>query len=201
MMCWESGTDRDFNDIIIEVEGGIEPISIIPELDNNYYTFCFEDRELGDYDMNDVVIKGRRIDNTHVEYSIIACGAEDRLQARNIGDLSGIEIHALFGINGFINTVEGAEYVQPLATIVDVPSNFSFLNTGNQPYLYDVSTNKYVYLSRVGEDPHGIMIPYDFKYPLERVCIKDAYARFNSWGQNSVTGNDWYKFPIEGKTF
>lgn len=201
MMCWESGTDRDFNDIIIEVEGGIEPISIIPELDNNYYTFCFEDREIGDYDMNDVVIKGKRIDNTHVQYSIVACGAEDRLQGRNIGDLSNVEIHALFGHNGFINTVKDDEYIQPLSTIVEVASDFSFLNPVNQPYLYDVSTNKYIYLSKVGEDPHGIMIPYDFKYPLERVCIKDAYERFNSWGKNSVTSNDWYKFPIEGKIY
>jgi hypothetical protein len=201
MMCWESGTDRDFNDIIIEVEGGIEPVSIIPELDNNYYTFCFEDREIGDYDLNDVVIKGRRIDNTHVEYSIIACGAEDRLQVKNIGELSGIEIHSLFGYDRFINTVPGEQYFEPISTIVEVSSDFSFLNTLCQPYLYDVSTNKYVYLSKVGEDPHGIMIPYDFKYPTERVCIKDAYEQFNSWGQNSVTSNEWYKFPVEGKTF
>ena len=201
MMCWESGTDRDFNDIIIEVEGGIEPVSIIPELDNNYYTFCFEDREIGDYDLNDVVIKGRRIDNTHVEYSIIACGAEDRLQVKNIGELSGIEIHSLFGYDRFINTVPGEQYFEPISTIVEVSSDFSFLNALCQPYLYDVSTNKYVYLSKVGEDPHGIMIPYDFKYPIERVCIKDAYEQFNSWGQNSVTSNEWYKFPTEGKTF
>ncbi len=201
MMCWESGTDRDFNDIIIEVEGGIEPISIIPELDNNYYTFCFEDREIGDYDLNDVVIKGRRIDNTHVEYSIIACGAEDRLQVKNIGELSGIEIHSLFGYDRFINTVPGEQYFEPISTIVEVSSDFSFLNALCQPYLYDVSTNKYVYLSKVGEDPHGIMIPYDFKYPIERLCIKDAYEQFNSWGQNSITSNEWYKFPVEGKTF
>lgn len=201
MMCWESGTDRDLNDIIIEVEGGVRPLSIIPELDNNYYTFCFEDRELGDYDMNDVVIKGRRIDNTHVEYSIVACGAEDKLQVRNIGSLSGVEIHSLFGHNGFINTVEGDTYLEPQKITVTVNSDFSFLNADTQPYLYDMTTNKYIYLSKVGEDPHGIMIPYDFKYPLEKVCIKDAYSRFNSWGRNSVTSNDWYKFPIEGKTF
>lgn len=200
MMCWESGTDRDLNDIIIEVEGGIRPLAIIPELDNNYYTFCFEDRELGDYDMNDVVIKGRRIDNTHVEYSIVACGAQDKLTISNIGDLSGIEIHELFGIDGFINTTKG-NYVEPKTTILKVDKNFSFLDPLTQPIVRDKTTNKLIGLSVVGEDPHGIMIPYDFKYPLERVCIKDAYGRFNSWGENSVTSNDWYKFPIEGKTY
>jgi hypothetical protein len=45
------------------------------------------------------------------------------------------------------------------------------------------------------------MIPNDFKYPLARICIKDAYERFNSWGQNSVTSNDWYKHPVEDKVF
>lgn len=201
MMCWESGTDRDFNDIIIEVEGGIEPISIIPELDNNYYTFCFEDRELGDYDMNDVVIKGRRLNETQVEYSIVACGAQDKLEARNIGSLSGVEIHSLFGYDGFINTTKDGQYFEPQTVVITVDKNFSFLNTLTQPFLYDKSTNKYIYLSKVGEDPHGIMIPNDFKYPLERVCIKDAYERFNSWGQNSVTSNDWYKHPVEDKVF
>ncbi len=200
MMCWESGTDRDLNDIIMEVEGGIRPLAIIPELDNNYYTFCFEDRELGDYDMNDVVIKGRRIDNTHVEYSIVACGAQDKLEVTNIGDLSGIEIHTLFGVNGFINTEKGS-YIEPKTTILKVDKNFSFLDPLTQPIVRDKTTNKLIGLSVVGEDPHGIMIPYDFKYPLERVCIKDAYDRFNSWGENSVTSNDWYKFPVEDKVF
>lgn len=201
MMCWESGTDRDFNDIIIEVEGGIEPISIIPELDNNYYTFCFEDRELGDYDMNDVVIKGRRLNETKVEYSIVACGAQDKLEVRNIGSLSGVEIHSLFGYDGFINTTKDGQYFEPQTVVINVDKKFSFLNTLTQPFLYDKSTNKYIYLSKVGEDPHGIMIPNDFKYPLERICIKDAYERFNSWGQNSVTSNDWYKHPVEDKVF
>ena len=201
MMCWESGTDRDFNDIILEIEGGIEPICIIPELDNNYYTFCFEDRELGDYDMNDVIIKGKRLDETHVEYSIIACGAEDKLMICNIGDLSNIEIHSMFMHEGFINTIKGESYLEPKTTVIKVNKDFSFLNPSTQPYIHDITTNKYIYLSKVGEDPHGIMIPYDFKYPSERICIKDAYLKFNSWGKNSVTSTDWYKFPIEEKIF
>jgi hypothetical protein len=64
-LCIESGTDTDFNDLIVEVEGGIEPIEIIPdEPEYNFYTFCYEDHNLGDYDMNDVVLKGRRLNST-----------------------------------------------------------------------------------------------------------------------------------------
>lgn len=43
------------------------------------------------------------------------------------------------------------------------------------------------------------MIPCDFDYPKEKICIKDAYLRFNEWGQNPVSSTDWYTEPVEGK--
>ena len=198
-LCCESGTDSDFNDIIIEVEGGIKEINFVPEFERNTYTFCFEDRELGDYDMNDVVIKAVRIDNNTVEYSIVACGANDRLYVMNIEGHTihkFMEIHAMFGEepSTFINTVKGDKYFEPIVERITVDKNFSFLNPNTQPYLYDETTNKNVYLSKVGEDPHGIMIPYDFKYPLERVCIKNAYEKFNEWGVNRISSTNWYKY-------
>ena len=53
----------------------------------------------------------------------------------------------------------------------------------------------------MGEDPHGIMVPNDFHYPLEKVCIKDAYSEFNNWGQNPINSTDWYLTPNEGKVY
>jgi hypothetical protein len=200
MMCWESGTDSDFNDIILEVEGGFEPINIIPEFESNYYTFCFEDTELGDYDMNDVVIKARRIDKTNIEYSIVACGALDELLIKNINGRvinENTEVHRMFNSEPtYINTFAG-QNTEPVTETIKVSSNFSFLDVETQPYIVDISTGAVIKLAKRGEDPHGIMIPYDFKYPVERVCIKDAYPQFNSWGKNSVTSTEWYKFPNE----
>lgn len=205
-LCFESGTDADFNDIILEVEGGIEPIPFIPEFDKDFYTFCFEDRELGDYDMNDIVIKATRINKTTVEYSIVACGAHDQLQIKNINGkkITGDkEVHSLFGVsaNTFINTVKGAQTYPAVTERVTVNKNFSFLNEDTQVYVYNVSTGKTVTLSKKGEDPHGIMIPYDFKYPLEYKCIKDAYAHFNEWGQRRVASTDWYKYSTQGTVY
>lgn len=205
-LCFESGTDADFNDIILEVEGGIEPIPFIPEFENDFYTFCFEDRELGDYDMNDVVIKATRIDNTTVEYSIVACGAHDQLQIRNINGTKirdDQEVHSLFGVSAstFINTVNGDKVYPAVIDRVKVDKNFSFLNEDTQLYIYNVTTGKTIKLSKKGEDPHGIMIPYDFKYPVEKKCIKDAYSRFNEWGQNRVTSTDWYKYYTPGTVY
>ena len=200
-LCCESGTDRDFNDIILEVEGGVEPIIPIPVIESNSYTFCFEDREIGDYDMNDIVIKAKRLNSTQVEYSLVACGAYDKLFIKNIfGDVINdqTEIHELFGSDGgYVNTT--SIDFEPVTETITVDANFSFLDENTQPYLYDATTGKFVKLSHKGEDPHGIMIPYDFRYPTEKTCIKDAYGLFNSWGSNMVTASDWYKYPKEDK--
>ena len=203
LLCFESGTDKDFNDIILEVEGGVEEIINIPDFESNIYTFCFEDTKLGDYDMNDIVIKAERLSSTQVKYSIVACGAYDQLKVMGInGSIinENAEVHKLFGVNGgYINT-EKANAV-PIVDVVNVDSKFSFLNEDTQPYIYDMTTGETIRLSRKGEDPHGIMIPYDFKYPKEKICIKDAYEKFNNWGENRVTSTDWYVYPTEDLVF
>lgn len=212
LLCWESGTDADFNDIILEVEGSVTDPEIVVEFEHNIYTYCFEDRQLGDYDMNDVVIKAKRLDKTHVQYAIVACGAYDKLYVKNIN--AGVindntEIHSLFGkgSNVFINTEDGADYLEPIVVTKEVSESFSFLDETTQPYLYDQSTGLEVKLSKRGEDPHGIMLPYDFKYPLEKVCIKDAYKKFNEWYNKNpkldktVVETNWYTLPVKGKVY
>ena len=79
--------------------------------------------------------------------------------------------------------------------------DFSFLNESTQPYLYDATTDTEIRLAKKGEDPHGIMVPIDFKYPYEKVCIKDAYKRFNEWGAKRVTSTNWYQYPEEGMVY
>ena len=198
LLVCESGTDNDFNDIIIEVEGGVKPIINIPDFESNSYTFCFEDTELGDYDMNDVVIKAKRLNSTKVEYSIVACGAFDELKVFGInGNIinSNKEIHTMFGVGGFVNTI--SKNAGPIVDVVTVDSKFSFLDEATQPYIYDMTTQKTIKLAKRGESPHGIMIPYDFKWPAERICVKKAYLEFNNWGQNRVTSTDWYKHPTD----
>jgi hypothetical protein len=206
LMCWESGTDRDFNDILLEVEGSVEPIYTTHEFEYNTYTFCFEDTQKGDYDLNDIVIKAKRINETTVEYSLVACGAYDELCVRNIN--AGViqdntEVHSLFGVGAkqFVNTVSGAEKHAAITVQKTVSKSFSFLDAENQPFIYDLTTNLAIKLSTKGQDPHGIMIPFDFKYPVEKVCIKDAYTEFNNWGSNPILSTNWYTKPVSGKVF
>ncbi len=206
LMCWESGTDTDFNDILLEVEGSVEPIYTTHEFEYNTYTFCFEDTKKGDYDLNDIVIKAKRINKTTVEYSIVACGAYDELCVRNINAgviQDNVEIHSLFGVGAkqFVNTESGAEKHAAITAQKTVSESFSFLDAENQPFIYDLTTKLAVKLSTKGQDPHGIMIPFDFKYPLEKTCIKDAYTEFNNWGQNPVNSTNWYTKPVDGKVY
>ena len=206
-MCWESGTDADFNDVILEVEGGVDIPDIPIDPEYNKYTYCFEDTPIGDYDLNDVVIKAVRKNETTVEYSIVACGAYDALYVKNInaGKINDeAEVHSLFGESDtkvFINTQKGGKTYSAVTVTKNVDKGFSLIDPNTLPYLYDATTGVKIELSKKGEDPHGIMIPNDFKYPLEKVCVKDAYLKFNSWGQNAVTSTDWYTDPVLEKVY
>ena len=206
LMCFETGADTDFNDLLMEVEGGVEGIIALPDPVYNVYTYCFEDTEMGDYDMNDVVIKAVRKDATTVEYSVIACGAYDELYIKGIN--SGVvtddkEVHSLFGkgTKTFINTVASEQKLSAVTVTKTVDPGFSLTDPNTQPYIYNNTTGLEVHVAKQGEDPHGIMIPNDFKYPLEYICIKDAYPQFNNWGLNPVLSTDWYTKPDNEKVY
>lgn len=202
-MTWESGTDADFNDVIIEMEGG-KVIPDIPEPDLQVFTYCFEDTKTdSDYDMNDVVIKAVRTNETTIEYRLVACGAHDDVYVRglNIGAITdNAEVHDLFGVSDhmtFINT-DGSSYPYVSATRT-VSKDFSLLDEAQQPYIYDATTNVTVRLAKTGQNPWAILIPTDFRYPSERISVTKAYPLFNSWGEGSILSNLWYNSPDKSK--
>ena len=196
-LCIETGTDRDFNDAVLEIEGGIEHFDEYGNLYGQVYTFCFEDRELGDYDLNDVVIKAVRIDKNHVAYSLEACGGEDPVYLRNINGavLNGNkEIHEILNVSRGINARRG-QHVEPVMEVVEVEPSFTFKDLDKQVYIYNAATGKDIRLSEQGEDPHAIMVPADFQYPLEGTCIKEAYPAFVYWAIDRTQYTNWYLSP------
>ena len=202
-MTWESGTDADFNDVIIEMEGG-KVIPDIPEPDLQVFTYCFEDTKTdSDYDMNDVVIKAIRTNETTIDYYLVACGAHDDVYVcgLNIGDIQdNAEVHELFGVSDhmtFINT-DGSSYPYVKATRT-VSKDFSLLDEAQQPYIYDATTHEEVRLAKTGQNPWAILIPTDFRYPSERISVTKAYPLFNSWGEGSILSNLWYNTPDKSK--
>ena len=167
--------------------------------------FCFEDHRLGDYDMNDVVLKGVRLNDTQVQWTLMATGAYDDLFIYNVEGAhikNNVEVHEIFGKERgiYINTEKG-DNVPYVTDVVSVPKTYSFLDASTQPYIFDQTMNWYVKISRVGQDPHAIMIPYDFRWPLEKIRINTAYKQFNSWGVGSIEDNDWYKYSELDKVY
>ena len=202
-LMFEEGCDVNYVDIIVEINGGLKEVDAAQQINNNVYTFCFEDRDLGDYDMNDVVIKAERLNMTQVKYTVVACGAYDELYLRNIDGKTlneTTEIHSLFGVDNlstFINTQSMNK--EPVSEVITVDPSFSFTDFEQQIYIWNETAGYEIKMSQKGQDPHGIMIPCDFAYPKEKICIKDAYLEFNNWGANPVSSTDWYLKPVEGK--
>ena len=210
ILCWESGTDADFNDILIEVEGGIDGPCPPPVFDDIIYTFCFEDTKVGDYDMNDVVIKAQRIDETTMEYRIVACGAYDAVYVRNLDtEINNKEVHSLFVPNPettkfYINTdPKDKTYYEPKVYRKTVAEDFDLLKVPlkEQIYIYDGTTDQEIHLSQPGELPYAILIPYDMLYPKEKTGIDEAFPYFTEWGVNRDSYPYWYMTYYEDKVY
>lgn len=195
----EDGSDCNFSDFIIQVSGGVARLGYVPDVFGQVYTFCFEDREDGDYDLNDIVIKAVRMDATHVKYSIEACGGTDKVYLRNIGGQilnEDTELHALFNASGIVNV--GSSHVDAVSEIIEVDPSFSFSDAKDMFYIFNATTGKEIHIAEMGEDPHAIMIPGDFRYPLEGTCIKDAYPAFINWSKDRTVDISWYINPEIG---
>lgn len=203
-MTFEDGSDCNFSDLIIQLGGSVSPIGYIPDVFGQVYTFCFEDLEEGDYDMNDIVIKAERVDATHVTYSIEACGGTDKVYLRNIhGNILNeeTELHSLFNTTGVVNA-GSSHHMEAIYETIEVDPSFSFSDEEKMFYIYNATTGKEIHFSKQGEDPHAIMIPEDFRYPLEGVCIKDAYPAFVNWAKDRTQNTNWYLTPeIESVTY
>jgi hypothetical protein len=155
-----------------------------------------------------------------VTYSLEATGAYDELYLRNINGQvlnSTTEVHAMFNVpqKTYVNTnndedIKAGKGVKKSAIreTVEVPADFTFAKAENQVYIYNKTTNREIRIAAKGEDPHAIMIPWDWQYPFEFICVGGladksnvAYKRFNEWGQNPVMATDWYKKPEGGKVY
>ena len=103
------------------------------------------------------------------------------------------ELHELFGVKGAVNG--GTSRVDPIMETIEVDPTFSFYDLDKVLYIYNATTDTEIRLSETGEDPHAIMIPSDFQYPLEGICGKDAYQAFLNWAKDRTQSLNWYIDP------
>jgi len=202
-LTFEDGADCQMSDLIVEVSNGLKEVDGSQQVSGQKVTFCFEDRKIGDYDLNDVVIKAERINLTQVKYSLVACGATDELYLRNInGNVlnENTEIHAYFGVptSTFVNTQNNPNEYAPIEETITVDPTFTFSDFSKQIYIYNKTQGYDIRLSELGDvDPHAIVIPINFSYPKEKSSIVKAYPLFKNWVTNSESDTDWYNSGID----
>lgn len=208
-VSFEDGADCTFCDLIIQVSNGANSLEDPQEPEAASYTMCFEDRPLtADYDMNDVVLHVNRINATHIQVSLAACGAKDRVILHGIAGsqmLDGREIHDIFGLNDdqyYVNTQPSGLHLDPLSEIVTISENSSINDYLKNIYIENVSNgNSIIGLPKKGYAPFAVIIPVDFDYPLEGACIKDAYLNFADWAQNANNNRDWFLLEEANKIY
>ena len=205
-LCFEEGTDAQYSDIIVEIgSSGETGVDMFDEnlVDVQYmsYMMCFEDSPIADYDMNDVVLKFERLGLTKVKVTLLACGAYDELYLRGLegSTLNGNqEIHALFKVpvQTFINT-DGDTELDPISDEFPINATQRLSDFVEKIYVYDATKGREITLAGKGTDPHAIVIPGDFQYPLEKKCINSAYPLFNNWAGNAEQDRFWFRNAIE----
>ena len=198
-LCFEDGSDCNFSDMIIEIASGVVVKDEAVKPAAASYIMCFEDEpEVADYDMNDVVLRGVRLNDSQIEISLIACGAYDKLEIKGLQNTKlflNKEIHKLFKVTPgekFINTVKGENYFTPVSEIFNIDKSISIEDFMSKITVKNVSTGKTIGMPKAGEAPYAIIMPMSFRYPIEKCCITNAYPDFKKWAQNRTEATDWY---------
>ncbi len=173
-------------------------------------SYAFEDSYNADYDMNDVVVKVQENpdDATKLDFYLMCTGASYDLyvyltvNGMTYPLFNGAEVHAAMGgtAHMFINTgtPDGKKFDQS-----QTPAYFSMTKPagiGNNLATLDIwiqSPQGDIHVATPGQDPHGVVIPSDWKWPKEYQSIKLAYPDFVGFADPSTRSSylDWYKNP------
>ncbi len=209
-LCFEEGTDAQYSDIIVEVgspgETGVDMSNEdLVNVEYMSYMMCFEDSPKADYDLNDVVLRFQRLDDTHVEVKVLACGAYDELYLRGLeGQVinSNTEIHAMLKAEPqtFVNTEEN-KHSDIAYDIFPITKDTHIWQFMQQVSVFDKTTGIDIKLSEEGDSPCAIIVPGYINYPMEKVCITEAYPDFKAWANNATENRDWYKNVEEKKVY
>ena len=223
VVACEDGDDWDYNDRVFWMPYGVERLEEISEPappTPQVWTYAWEDKDYGDYDMNDCVIEVEEHadDPSKITVTLVALGGARNLwlgfenkNAKSYKDYTPViqkELHEVLGVavKTLVNT--GRSKANPVVIYDGAkPAGFDFqtcsfvLGAKAADDQQSVYHTDYYYMSipTKGQDPHGIVIPGKWQWPTETTCIKDAYPEFNTWAQDRTKALDWYKKPAAGK--
>ena len=224
----EDGDNWDYNDRMFWMPYGAdrvvkaEGLPVPPEpSEPKVWTYVWEDKDYGDYDLNDCVIEVQenKDDRTKLDITLVALGGArqlwlgfDNKNAKTYKDYTPVwnkELHSLLGVatGTLVNT--GRASAKPVKITLPKPEGFDFQtcsfvlgakHSDEDKNMMDYDNDfYYIKIATVGQDPHGIVIPEKWQWPTETTCIKDAYPQFNTWSADHTKAQDWYKYPVSGK--
>lgn len=224
----EDGDNWDYNDRMFWMPYGAdrvvkaEGLPVPPEpSEPKVWTYVWEDKDYGDYDLNDCVIEVQenKDDRTKLDITLVALGGArqlwlgfDNKNAKTYKDYTPVwnkELHSLLGVatGTLVNT--GRASAKPVTITLPKPEGFDFQtcsfvlgakHSDEDKNMMDYDNDfYYIKIATVGQDPHGIVIPEKWQWPTETTCIKDAYPQFNTWSADHTKAQDWYKYPVSGK--
>lgn len=224
----EDGDNWDYNDRMFWMPYGAdrvekaEGLPVPPEpSEPKVWTYVWEDKDYGDYDLNDCVIEVQenKNDRTKLDITLVALGGArqlwlgfDNKNAKTYKDYTPVwnkELHSLLGVatGTLVNT--GRTSANPVKITLPKPEGFDFQtcsfvlgakHSDEDKNMMDYDNDfYYIKIATVGQDPHGIVIPEKWQWPTETTCIKDAYPKFNTWSADHTKAQDWYKYPVSGK--
>ena len=193
------------------------------ETTTTVWSYAFEDTYLGDYDLNDVVLKVKE-NGDNIDVWLVAAGATLDLEIRlyDYDETKANEEHPYYGstyttlsynneteIHKMWNVEPGTMINTGLGANV-IPIRIAQLPTSQyeaDKLRFTIKSNVWeVFLSGSGTGPYGVMIPWDWKWPTERVRITKAYNKTNSgetepnqsftnFMENAGHAELWYKYP------
>jgi hypothetical protein len=205
-LCFEEGADTQYSDVIVEIgstgETGVYMFDDVPEVGNQPYTMCFEDRpNIADYDMNDVVLRCVRTSPTTLELTIVATGAQDEVYLNGIEgscvkgtDFNEKEVHSLLSVPAgtYVNTEPSASVLPCVSAEYEVDESLNIPQFLSKIYIVNYSQNRNeIHVPEKGEPPFTLIVPGDFDYPAERVSIVNAYEAFSTWANNAYDYGKW----------
>ena len=177
---------------------------VIPK---NYpvYSYAFEDTRVGDYDMNDVVIKAQETADGKINLKVVACGATMNLNIRlypaqgtraaneaahyqgtptNLSYNGQEEVHAMLGADAMAMVNTGSTAT---ARPITIQINKGSYDPAHLPLAIYSAQQGEIRLAGSGQAPFGVVIPKDWSWPTERECVTAAYDKTNAY--NDDNGN------------
>lgn len=230
------GSDMDLNDVLFYItSSNVEEIPDVEDHDADPIKWLIAAEDLGsvdDFDFNDVVFEvehaaGRLVATIR---PLAAGGTLETYLCRDGKRVNNREWHSLFGHSHTTMVNTGRATGRASTFTIDVPADFSLTSSSvgsgsiHENYKQNmggfsievvredgrVST---IEAPGVGTAPQMILIfqkdDKKWRWPVERVNIKSAYPRFESWMNPSTgfsldtDGDNWFDFPtsVAGSLF